>query len=208
MFSGGRDSTLSAVRLARQGHEVILVTVTSAHLVGIAAVRKRLVELKSLLPDATKWVQVRQPEIPTGALLAQTCLPCHRSYAAVGGAVAHQHGSEALAFGYTQYQADWAEQTPYAVERLREALVRGGLRLLTPVYDVASKDCAIRELRTLGLSASALEQKCLQQQFNLSLPPKQLRQEIDHWAKALELALSTIRYDPSLLMADLRLADL
>ena len=176
MFSGGRDSTLSAVRLACQGDDVILITVTSAHLTGIAAVRERLLELKPLLPGTTRWLQIRQPEIAAGSSLlrASTCLPCHRSYAALGAAVAKQYSSAALAFGYARYQADWAEQTPYAVEQLRDVLGRCGLKLVTPVYDVSSREQAVSELQALGLSAAALEQKCLQQQFNVALPPQQL----------------------------------
>lgn len=210
LFSGGRDSTLSAVRLARQGGEVMLVTVTSAHLTGIDAVRERLGELKRLLPATTRWLQIRQPQVAAGTdiLRAPTCLPCHRSYAAIGAAVAKQYSSPALAFGYTRYQADWAEQTPYAVDQLRDVLGRFGLTLLTPVYDVSSKEQAVSELQTLGMSAAALEQKCLQQQFNAALPTQQLKQEIDRWAEALAIALNTMRYNESLVMANLRLDDL
>jgi hypothetical protein len=210
LFSGGRDSTLSAARLAQQGDDVVLVTVTSRHLTGISAVHERLRELKRLLPATTRWLQIRQPEVParTEILRAPTCLPCHRSYAAIGAAVAKHYSSIALAFGYARYQGEWAEQTPYAVDQLRNVLEQYGLKLVTPVYDVSSREQAVHEFQALGLSAAALEQKCLQQQFNVALSPEHLKVEIDRWARALAVAVSSMHYDDSLVIANLQLADL
>src|SRR5438552_11850009 len=53
MFSGGRDSTLAALRLHHGRVPLRLVTVTSSHLTGINLVRRRLSEL-SKIPPATK----------------------------------------------------------------------------------------------------------------------------------------------------------
>jgi PP-loop superfamily ATP-utilizing enzyme len=53
MFSGGRDSTLAAVRMTRRGSPLILVTVSSSHLVGIDRVRRRLGELARIIPIET-----------------------------------------------------------------------------------------------------------------------------------------------------------
>lgn len=54
LFSGGRDSTIAAVRLSRSFERLFLVTITSEHLIGIASVRRRLSELKSRLPQTTR----------------------------------------------------------------------------------------------------------------------------------------------------------
>ena len=82
MFSGGRDSTLVALRLASAGVEQVLVTVTSNHLVGLDAVHSRLRELGDHLPEGTRWLNVRQPENAAEDLtfLAPTCFPCHKAY--------------------------------------------------------------------------------------------------------------------------------
>jgi PP-loop superfamily ATP-utilizing enzyme len=56
MFSGGRDSTLAAIRLAQEWEKLVLVTVTTEHLVGLGSVIKRLEELKLHLPGNTEWI--------------------------------------------------------------------------------------------------------------------------------------------------------
>jgi hypothetical protein len=61
MSSGGRDSTLAAVRMARDALPLALVTVSSSHLFGIERVKARLGELAGCLDDITPWLHVRQP---------------------------------------------------------------------------------------------------------------------------------------------------
>ena len=61
MFSGGRDSTLAALRLHHGRVPLRLVTVTSSHLTGINLVRRRLSELSKILPATTPWLNIRQP---------------------------------------------------------------------------------------------------------------------------------------------------
>ena len=58
MFSGGRDSTLAAIRLSQQFDRLLLATITSDHLVGIDSVRRRLTELAPLLPPGSEWLHV------------------------------------------------------------------------------------------------------------------------------------------------------
>lgn len=163
MFSGGRDSTLAAVRLHSQAKRVALVTVSSDHLVGIDRVRQRLLELRSILPESTPWIHIISPHSLSERrdLEAFTCLPCHRFYTQAGVLMADDLGAKILAFGYSGYQSWWPEQTPYAVHRLSEELREIDLDLATPVYAVDSKDAAGRELEALNLSPEALEQKCL-----------------------------------------------
>jgi len=59
MFSGGRDSTLAAVRLANRYEKLVLITVTTANLVGFKRVGQRLVELKHHLPSNTEWLHIK-----------------------------------------------------------------------------------------------------------------------------------------------------
>jgi len=112
MFSGGRDSTLAALRLIDNGYNPTLVTISSDHLFGIEAVRHRLQEMKPFLPGETVWLTIRQPrdlKVDT-TFYEQTCLPCHHAYAVTGAKVALAMGSRGLAFGYAGYQNTWPEQ--------------------------------------------------------------------------------------------------
>ncbi len=194
MFSGGRDSTLAAVRLHRTGTRVALVTVTSGHLVGIDRVKRRLGELAVALPPDTPWIQVRQPvDLRTDtSFYEQTCLPCHHAYVVVSAAIAATAPARRLAFGYAGYQADWPEQTPLAVSRLGRVLARHGIRLELPVYDLPSREAALAELVGLGMSGDALEQKCLRQVTNVRLADEKLRQQVDLWEQAIDRSMAVL----------------
>jgi hypothetical protein len=194
MFSGGRDSTVAAARLGDVGEELVLVTVSSSHLVGIDRVRSRMLELRGVLPSATRWVIVRQPgNLRTDTTFyKRTCLPCHHAYVVTGAALAHMTGSPKVAFGYVSYQSSWPEQTALAVSRLRGVLDRFHLRLVLPAYDLASRDQATAELTARGLSGGALEQKCLRQVSNVTLGELELTQQIEKWTAALEASLASL----------------
>lgn len=190
MFSGGRDSTLAAVRLARQFPALVLVTVTSGHLVGIERVKRRLHELSGHLPANTEWIHVAQPPtLASQTLVPTTCLPCHSAYVIAGVFLARQLAVSDIAFGYVNYQSAWPEQTPYATERLRDLLNTIGMQLHLPVYSVTSKDDAVAELAALHLSTDALEQKCTQQEAHIALQTTVLSEEIDRWEQTTRLDL-------------------
>lgn len=194
MFSGGRDSSLAAVRLRQRGLGLTLVTVSSSHLNGIDSVRRRLRELSKILPPDTQWVRINQPEdLRTEmSFYAKTCLPCHHAYVVVAVAVALAVRADALAFGYASYQSSWPEQTPFAIKRLEAVLERYGVRLLLPVYDVCSRDEAIRQLAALGLSDASLEQKCVRQLENVELSNEQLVAQVSFWESAIEASVSKL----------------
>lgn len=194
MFSGGRDSTLAAVRLWQQGRRPVLVTITSSHLMGIDRVRQRLKELAPILAPGTPWLQLRQPtELKTDvSFYDQTCLPCHHAYVTAGASVAAKINAKAVAFGYVAYQSDWPEQTPHAIGALRQVLARHGINLLLPVYDVRSREEVVEELESHGLSATALEQKCLRQITNVKLDPERLNEQVALWEDAIDASISKL----------------
>jgi hypothetical protein len=194
MFSGGRDSTLAAMRLMQQGVSLTLVTITSDHLHGIEAVKRRLAEFKSKLPENTEWILIKQPtELHTDtSFYKQTCLSCHHAYVVVAGVVAKALGIFNLAFGYAGYQNSWPEQTPLAVSRLSQVLSESGISLLLPVYDLSSRSMTDAELISLGLSHEALEQKCSRQVSNIALNDADLRQQIDLWESAIRESIAKI----------------
>lgn len=192
MFSGGRDSTLAAVRLARTWEKLVLVTVTTANLNGIERVRQRLEELGPKLRPNTEWLLIALPSnfnIHRRSATA-TCLTCHHVYLVAGAMIAEKYNSKHLALGYTGYQSTWTEQTPYAIERLTEVMSTIGLNVIFPVSDLLEKEQAIAELRANSMSENALEQKCAKQLNDPNLPFNLLRQEVDRWGEDLRYALA------------------
>ena len=201
MFSGGRDSTLAALRLHQQGYAITLVTVKSNHLFGIDHVHQRLRELRHVIPTDTQWMTIRQPEeLRTDtSFYEMTCLPCHHAYVVVAAALSINLRTRYLAFGYAGYQNTWPEQTLLATSRLRTLLVRHEIELLLPVYDLESREQVENELRSYSVSPESLEQKCLQQVHNVELSEDKLYAQISLWEKAIEESvakLSLININP------------
>jgi hypothetical protein len=198
MFSGGRDSSLAAIRLSAPGQPLTLVTVSADHLFGFERVRQRLAELELQLPCGTRWMRIRQPRNlgNFGAAFERTCLPCQHDYALAGALIAKQLGIPRLAFGYASYQSSWPEQHPTATAALSGVLGEVGIRLELPVYDLASRQDAMAKLAAAGLDDRALEQKCSRQIFNLPLDNKALKSHLGHWAQELRKSLSqTVEID-------------
>jgi hypothetical protein len=192
MFSGGRDSTLAAIRLSRAWDRLVLVTVTSADMKGLARVSRRLSELRLLLPANTCWVHVSFQEEPHRDGGAKTCLTCHQAYIVAGIMVANKFQTNHIALGYSGYQSGWAEQTPYAIMKLNEVLTAHGFNLLLPVTDLVRKEDALLELRSNDLSDEALEQKCVRQIIDPGLTGDSLHKEVDEWSKDLSNAMTNI----------------
>ena len=194
MFSGGRDSTLSAMRLCSTGEPIGLITVSSPHLLGIHRVRRRLSELAKHLPPDTPWLNVRQPtDLRTDtSFYEQTCLPCHHAYVVIAGVLAAWAGVQQLALGYVGYQNNWPEQTPFAISRLRQVLARHRIGLELPVHDIATRADAIAELHAYGLSNDALEQKCSRQVTNVTLPEPRLQEQVELWEAAIDRSLDQL----------------
>lgn len=162
-FSGGRDSTLAALRLHNAGRRVVLVTTTSPRLEGLARVRTRASELGRVLPPDTIWTCVQEhPNLPP------TTLPAFQSYCAIR--MGRELGISRIAFGYTEYQSHWTEQTPKAVGALELLLSEHSLALELPARTLSSKEQAIQELAQYGFCLNALEQKLTITEPNCALP--------------------------------------
>jgi tRNA U34 2-thiouridine synthase MnmA/TrmU len=212
LFSGGRDSTLAAVRLGNQYRRIVLVTITTGHMVGIDRVRNRLSELGRFMSgNDTIWLQVSvAPAFARQFGLGhQSCLACHHLHVAAAVKIAEEYSARRIALGYTAYQSNWIEQTPYAISQLTQALQTANMQLLLPVLDINSKDQAKTELRKLGLTDAALEQKCLKQQIDpedgLSEASKA---EIRRWRDSLETAIKKTTAIPLEVMKVKRVSEL
>jgi len=209
LFSGGRDSTLAAVRLGNEYERLVLVTTTTGHMVGIDRVVGRLSELRRHLSRETVWLQVAvAPEFAQRFVAGhQTCLSCHHSYVAAAVRIAADYGAHIIATGYTGYQAGWIEQSPYAISELEQALQAANMKLVLPVADIKTKEEAKKELRRLGLTDVALEQKCLRQDID---PEDALsdrsKEEIRSWRAVLEPAIKSPMTIPVQILMMKRLA--
>jgi hypothetical protein len=191
LFSGGRDSTIAALRLSRTERDLTLATVTTDHLTGIARVVRRLIELRPHMDPKTEWFHFSYAQTTeTGEELVSTCLSCHAIYAAAGLRVAEESALARIAFGYTAYQSAWAEQTSAGRRALASALGNLGISVVFPVADLSSKEATMAELRENGLTDSALEQKCLKQQFNRESDRDLLEREIARWKGTLLTAVA------------------
>jgi len=187
LFSGGRDSTLSAVKLADQYNVVNLLTITADHLHGIDMVKDRLSELSGKIKNMGTWyLYEQQPNVLTNYdLFAPTCLPCHSDYISIAVRLCIAKKISILSLGYVKYQSHWPEQTPLAVKILREIISYYGISLELPVYDYDCKDDAILELDRLGLSPVAMEQKCERQTSNIELKDDLLENELVKWRQVI-----------------------
>lgn len=209
LFSGGRDSTISALRLASRFDRLTLLTVTSEHLSGIQAVKQRLFELRKHLPSSTRWIQISQPrpKTPT-SLIAATCLPCHRAYITCGVCLATISKISDLALGYTSYQSDWPEQTKNATNRLRSLLHKIGINLQLPVYDLISKESARQELENHGLPPIAMEQKCSKQINNIELETSLLSRELAAWEHSVDSEIKKTSWSEINVLDDITIGQL
>jgi len=150
----------------------------------------RLAELKRHLDPATRWYHfLFEGEPETGFEAITTCLPCHAVYLLAGLTVAAETQITDIAFGYTQYQSSWAEQTVQARIVISEVMAQSGCRAIFPVSDLISKEQAMAELRAHGNTELALEQKCLSQQVNRQSDRDSLDTEIRRWGGWLKTAL-------------------
>lgn len=203
LFSGGRDSTLSAVYLARRYEYLYLTTVKSVHLKGIENVYRRLGELQPFLKGKCTWELYRKIEnLPVARLRPTTCLPCHAYYIALMQNLAVAGKIENVSLGYVGYQNCWEEQSEYAKQSLRRYLEEAGLNLLLPVEQIARKEEMKELLKEQGLTEDALEQKCLKSSFNVRLEETEIREQVDAWIASIREIYLLLRGKYAFTLAD------
>jgi hypothetical protein len=198
LFSGGRDSTIAAARLAQQVQRLVLLTVTSAHMTGVEQTRLRVEELKRVIPIECRWILVSEtPNFRHHTNQDTGCISCHFGYFWIASRIADQFKSRSIACGFVSYQNQWVEQTPYAIAMLKKVLEERQQLLRLPVVDVQSRERAEAELRSYGLSTGSLELKCHRQRTDPNLEGDALRAVVDTWTRVLQEKLaSTVALDP------------
>lgn len=170
LFSGGRDSTLSAVLLKREGVYLHLLSCESG--LGYAAELRefRLNELEQLWGRESFVVKT----LRTHGLVRQICFVdlaedvredgCQlillgEFLAMVASALAYckRYRINRLAYGATRYQSHFPEQQPATIRMIRELCDTEGVHLLTPVINMASELDVRLALLEAGLSGKSLE---------------------------------------------------
>lgn len=170
LFSGGRDSSLAASKLALLGCNVHLITCANGTGFRPELVQFRVDELRQRFPEriATHAVlstfgifrRIAIADIEqdfrrygTNLILLGDKLAIH-SAATV---YCLEHGIAFLADGSTQYESDLAEQFPEALGLFREFERFYTIEYLTPVAHYSSLDEVKYELLDLGISTKSLE---------------------------------------------------
>ena len=189
LFSGGRDSTIAAVRLGSQAYRQTLLTVSSPDMVGLSSVLSRLEELAKVIQPFDWYNVVLEDHAPEHVGQFPNCFACQHAYLAVAARVARQVGTDEISVGYSGYQAHWPEQSRLAIESLISIFAGFGYRCTFPVYDLTSKQDAENELAQAGLSTRALEQKCIRQIIARELPEAEISHLVTTWGRALEANL-------------------
>lgn len=192
LFSGGRDSTVAALRLASRFKHLVLVTVRSPHMIGMERLQFRIGELRRTLKNQCEWMLIPETGSFHRATAAKSagCISCHFGYFWIASALAHQLRCDSIACGFVAYQSDWVEQTPYAIQRLSEFLQQRKQRLLLPVLEIQSRAQVEAELESHGLSTDSHELKCVRQHVDPGLTGEKLKAMVDSWAEKLRAAVT------------------
>lgn len=167
--SGGRDSTAAAASLLDAGREVIGVTLSQNAEGNIDLPRQRAEEISEQYPayiwmmgDFTDWDRSFKDNVSSqlSKPLPKSCLLCALSKITAVVPYCLNNGITRLAMGYTEYQSDWAEQTPLAIELQTKFLRELGIELILPARLFNSKEQVKDQLIARELSPSSLENPC------------------------------------------------
>lgn len=170
LFSGGRDSTLAAVRTILRGEVPILCLFDSGLGVQRGLVSKRLQELRTSV-GAHRFEVAKIPVfglVRTIALLPLVddilhdqvnLIPLAESLAMHAAAVvlAKKVNAERIVNGFSGYQSHLPEQGPDAVQRIADFIAEYDIQLDTPLRNVKSVQEVQYELLEYGLSPKSLE---------------------------------------------------
>jgi hypothetical protein len=170
LFSGGRDSSLVASLLARNGWRVHLITCDNGISMGGEVIQYRLNELYQRFPDSflphitlasyglfrrialaaieEDFAKYKKNLITLGSQLATH---------ATAAVYCLDHGITRLASGFARYQHHLPEQKEEAIKQFRLFMQQFGITYATPVYDFANEDAVKYKLFEFGISTKSLE---------------------------------------------------
>lgn len=170
LFSGGRDSSLAACLLARDGFILDLLTTFNGASISSDVLEYRLRELRATFPENIATAVT----LPTYGLFRRLALASieedfakyKKNLIPLGDALAthaeavvycQRHKISVIASGYTSYERMFPEQMPEAIKLVRDFLAEYSVQYLTPVESYAHADQVKYDLLNFGLSTKSLE---------------------------------------------------
>jgi hypothetical protein len=170
LFTGGRDSSLTACLLANKGKFVHLITCNNGTVINSKIATYRYNELKSAFEDNI----VSRTVIPTHGLFRRVALAEIEDDFKVYGknlillgdqlAIHSQailyclcNGIKELASGFVTYEKHFAEQNPTAIALFKSFAKEYGIKYSTPVYRYKALDDIKYHLMDFGVSTKSLE---------------------------------------------------
>ena len=199
LYSGGKDSTLAAIRLYKAGYNVHFIHFDNGHMLDqnkpyltfLETFNKdkdyyfdyslSSVDIKDLFNEYFNEFESSDPQIESEI----RCLSCRMAMYTKAIQIAKEKGYKYIAEGARISQKFMLEQIPI-IERLKDLASQQGIKLLCPVLYVDDDQKLIDELLENGHSSKTWESKCL-----IGKPAKDKTEEdeqliIDYYDKVLE----------------------
>ena len=199
LYSGGKDSTLAAIRLYKAGYNVHFIHFDNGHMLDqnkpyltfLETFNKdkdyyfdyslSSVDIKDLFNEYFNEFKSSDPKIESEI----RCLSCRMAMYTKAIQIAKEKGYKYIAEGARISQKFMLEQIPI-IERLKDLASQQGIKLLCPVLYVDDDQKLIDELLENGHSSKTWESKCL-----IGKPAKDKTEEdeqliIDYYDKVLE----------------------
>lgn len=182
MYSGGKDSTLAAIRLHNQGYQIHFVHFDNGCMKDsdkpfltykktffekdgfIFDYKNSQVDIEDLFKTYySEWVKIQGgvDSLADGTLTSEIrCLSCRMAMYTKAIMIAKVNGFKYIADGARISQKFMLEQEPM-IERFKELAKQHGIELLFPVLYLDDDRKEIAELLANGYSAKTWESKCL-----------------------------------------------
>lgn len=174
LFSGGRDSTLVAVRALENGDTVTLLTFETGLAYGPRLIEYRIAELEARFSDR----QICRKSLNVVGLVRRIALLeierdimqdgynlvlLGEALALVTEAIvfAKSDGISMISGGYTRYQGQFPEQRPVAIEFFGSLCAEYDVEFAAPLREISSEGTVKEELWLRGLSPKSLERSSL-----------------------------------------------
>lgn len=170
LFSGGRDSSLTACLLLNQGKKVHLITCFDGALLNMDIADYRYREIENAFPAST----ILRKILPTYGLFRRIALEdieadfekykknliiLGSQLATLSTAILYclRNSITIIASGFTKYEATLPEQMAQAIDLFRSFALEFGIAYITPVYEYSSSDEVKYHLFDFGISTKSLE---------------------------------------------------
>lgn len=174
LYSGGKDSTLAAIRLYKAGYNVHFIHFDNGYMLDqnkpyltfIETFNKdkdyyfdyslSSVDIKDLFNEYFKQFKLIDPSLESEI----RCLSCRMAMYTKAIEIAKERGYKYIAEGARISQKFMLEQLPI-IDRLKDLAASQGIKLLCPVLYVDDDQKLIEELLESGHSSKTWESKCL-----------------------------------------------